>query len=49
MALGLLPGTEVVVTRVGPLGDPITIASNGQSFSVRRHQAQSMDVAPHSA
>lgn len=37
--LGLLPGTRVLVERLAPLGDPISIRFNGQEFSVRRQDA----------
>ncbi|MAE60834.1 MAG: hypothetical protein CMJ49_05685 [Planctomycetaceae bacterium] len=44
MALGLLPGTQLSVIRVAPLGDPITIETHGGQLSLRRADAQHVTV-----
>lgn len=38
-ALGLLPGTEFIVTRIAPLGDPIEITVRGYALSLRKSEA----------
>jgi len=42
--LGLLPGTEVTVVRVAPLGDPIEIRLRGYALSLRRTEARAVRV-----
>lgn len=39
MEMGLLPGTEVRVVRVAPLGDPLELRVRNYSLSVRRTEA----------
>jgi len=43
-ALGFLPGCRVRVSRVAPLGDPISIEMAGQEISVRRAEADLIEV-----
>lgn len=43
-ALGFLPGRKVRVSRVAPLGDPISIEMEGQEISVRRAEADLIEV-----
>jgi ferrous iron transport protein A len=43
-ALGLLPGKRVRVERCAPLGDPISLVFEGQSVSVRRKDAESIEI-----
>ncbi len=38
-ALGFLPGCQVRISHVAPLGDPISVAMDGQEISVRRAEA----------
>lgn len=45
MALGLLPGVEVTVTRRAPLGDPIAIRLHGYELSLRCAEAGLIGVA----
>ena len=40
--LGLVPGTEIEVKRVAPLGDPIEIRFRGFSLVLRPAEAQSL-------
>lgn len=46
MALGLLPGMEVRLVRVAPLGDPIAIEFQNQCVSLRRAEAVEVMVSP---
>lgn len=43
-ALGFLPGAEVAVAHVAPLGDPISVRMKGQQVSVRRAEAECVEV-----
>jgi Fe2+ transport system protein FeoA len=45
MELGLLPGTQVSVVRVAPLGDPVELRVRGSSLSIRRAEAREVRVA----
>ncbi len=36
LAMGLTPGTEFVVTRFAPLGDPVEIKIRGFSLTLRK-------------
>lgn len=42
--LGLTPGTEFIVTKVAPLGDPIEIDVRGSRLCVRRREAAGLSV-----
>lgn len=44
LSLGLTPGTELVVTRYAPLGDPVEIRVRGFSLSLRKDEAESLLV-----
>lgn len=46
MELGLIPGTEVLVVRRAPLGDPLEITVRGVHLSLRRSEARRIDVTP---
>lgn len=39
LSMGLVKGTEVKVTNVAPLGDPITIEVRGSKLSLRKSEA----------
>ena len=39
MEMGCLPGEEISVTRVAPLGDPIAIKVSGYMLSLRKREA----------
>jgi ferrous iron transport protein A len=39
LAMGLLPGTEFVVSRIAPFGDPVEIMVRGFSLSLRKGEA----------
>lgn len=44
MELGLVPGTEVVITKVAPMGDPLEIAVRGGRLSIRQQEASALMV-----
>jgi Fe2+ transport system protein FeoA len=44
LELGLLPGVQVRVQKVAPLGDPIEISVRGGSLSIRAAEARAIDV-----
>ena len=42
MEMGCLPGEEVRISRVAPLGDPIAIHVSGYQLSLRRFEASTI-------
>jgi DtxR family Mn-dependent transcriptional regulator len=44
MDMGLVPGSEVEVVRVAPLGDPIEFTVKGYSLSLRKSEAKVIEV-----
>jgi ferrous iron transport protein A len=44
--MGLLPGTEVKLVRIAPLGDPIEIQVRGYRLSLRKAEAAQITLAP---
>ena len=42
MEMGCLPGEEVTVSRVAPLGDPIAINVSGYQLSLRKFEASTI-------
>ena len=42
--MGLLPGTPVTLVRWAPLGDPLEIRLRGYCLSIRRDQADQIEV-----
>ena len=42
MEMGCLPGEEVRVCRIAPLGDPIAINVSGYQLSLRRFEASTI-------
>lgn len=45
-ALGFLPGREVRLVRVAPLGDPLGVELGGRSFGIRRSEARCLWLEP---
>lgn len=39
IALGLVPGTELMVSHIAPFGDPIEILVRGFALSLRKEEA----------
>jgi len=44
LEMGAVPGTEVVVERVAPLGDPIDVRLKGYHLSLRKEEAEKILV-----
>jgi ferrous iron transport protein A len=44
MEMGLVPGTEVTIVNVAPLGDPLEIEVRTCRLSIRRAEAAQIDV-----
>ncbi|GAU09718.1 FeoA family protein [Desulfoplanes formicivorans] len=44
LAMGLIKGTEFMVHRVAPMGDPIEIEVRGYNLSLRKHEAVTLTV-----
>ena len=45
ISMGLMPGVEVTMLRPAPLGDPIEIGLQGYLLSLRRTEADLVEVA----
>jgi ferrous iron transport protein A len=45
LEMGLVPGTEVRVVTVAPLGDPLRIEVRGGQWSIRRNEAAHITVS----
>ena len=46
LEMGLVPGTEVRVVTVAPLGDPLQIEVRGGQWSIRRNEAAQIEIVP---
>lgn len=44
MDMGLTKGTEVAVRKVAPLGDPIEMTARGYELSIRKADAEMIEV-----
>lgn len=44
MEMGCLPGEEVVVEQIAPLGDPISIRIAGYALSLRKNEARQIII-----
>jgi len=44
MDMGIMPGTEMEVQKVAPLGDPVEIKFKGYNLSLRQEEADMIDV-----
>ncbi len=45
MDMGLTKGTEVFVRKVAPLGDPVEVTIRGYELSLRKAEAEHVEVA----
>ncbi|MBO9681202.1 MAG: ferrous iron transport protein A [Flavisolibacter sp.] len=45
MEMGCLPGEEIVVEQIAPLGDPISVRISGYSLSLRKNEAKQILVS----
>ena len=43
--MGLTPGTEITVRKVAPFGDPIEVNLRGYELSLRRDDAEMIEVS----
>ena len=46
MDMGITKGTEIYVRKVAPLGDPIELTVRGYELSLRKADAEMIEVAP---
>ena len=46
LEMGVLEGTEIAVIRLAPLGDPIEIELRGYHLSIRKSEAEQIEIAP---
>lgn len=44
ISMGLIPGTEFVVSRIAPLGDPVEITVRGFNLSLRKGEASILQI-----
>ncbi len=44
MDMGITKGTEIYVRKVAPLGDPVEVTVRGYELSVRKADAQNVEV-----
>ena len=44
LQMGLIRGTEFELVRIAPLGDPAEISINGSSLTLRKTEADALDV-----
>lgn len=42
--MGLIPGTTVILQKIAPMGDPIQIQVRGYELTIRREDAQKIDL-----
>ena len=46
MDMGVTKGVKIFVRKVAPLGDPIEVTLRGYELTLRKDEAQSIEVAP---
>ena len=44
--MGLTPGTQVKVTKIAPLGDPLEVSLRGYELSLRKEDAGQIQIGP---
>ena len=44
--MGIIPGTRVVLTKFAPMGDPMEIEIRGYELSLRKEEAERIEVEP---
>jgi ferrous iron transport protein A len=45
MEMGCLPGEEIIVEQIAPLGDPISVRVAGYSLSLRKNEANQILIS----
>lgn len=46
MDMGVTKGVKIFVRKIAPLGDPIEVTLRGYELTLRKDEAQSIEVAP---
>ena len=46
MDMGVTKGVKIFVRKVAPVGDPIEVTLRGYELTLRKDEAQSIEVAP---
>jgi len=46
LEMGITPGTEIRLLRAAPLGDPLEFEIRGYRLSLRRSEAEQIDIEP---
>lgn len=44
LEMGIIPGTKIEITKIAPLGDPIQIRIRGFELSIRKSDADLIEV-----
>lgn len=44
MDMGITPGVEIKIVKVAPLGDPIEVTVRGYQLSLRKDEAQQIEM-----
>ena len=44
MDMGITKGTEIFVRKVAPLGDPVELTVRGYELSIRKNEAEAIEV-----
>ena len=44
--MGITPGAKVLLRKVAPLGDPIEITIRGYELSLRKAEAEAVEIKP---
>ena len=44
MDMGITKGVEIYVRKVAPLGDPVELTSRGYELSIRKNEAEAIEV-----
>ncbi len=44
--MGLTPGTQITLTKIAPLGDPLEVSLRGYELSLRRADAEQIQIGP---
>ncbi|WP_050699318.1 FeoA family protein [Anaeromassilibacillus senegalensis] len=45
MDMGITKGTQILVRKVAPLGDPVEVNVRGYELSIRKSEAENIEVA----
>ena len=44
LEMGIIPGTKIKITKVAPLGDPLLVHLRGYELSIRKSDAELIEV-----